>query len=77
MTISSKKSTYTRGVTILARDPAPELDFKSFQDSGNSDSGGRFFKNATVKQMSQLVLKTGLNEQVLVLTGSFVRSLCF
>ena len=33
---------------------------------------GRFFKNATVKQMSQLVLKTGPNEQVSVLTGSFV-----
>ena len=36
------------------------------------DSGGWFFKNAMIKQMGQLVLKTGPNEQVPVLTGSFV-----
>ena len=38
----------------------------------DDDDRGRFFKNAAVKQMSLLVLKTGPNEQVSVLTGSFV-----
>ena len=55
-----------------ARKTDPNLSVTTFETVAYRAFGGRFFKNATVKQMSLLVLKTGPNEQVSVLTGSFV-----
>ena len=49
----------------LFLDPNPE-SAKGRKSESGSVSRGRFFKNAMVKQMSQLVLKAGPNEQVSV-----------